>query len=119
MYKTNMKKYHTIVALVLLSYSCTTAEIPEAASITIDRKVTYERDIKPIMYTNCLTCHSAVNPRNGLILETYQQVKASASTGTLIQRMNDAANPMPQGGLLTPDKRALVDKWKSDGYLEN
>ncbi len=112
----NMKKifYISIIALII---SCTTAEIPLAGA-PVDRTVTYSQDIQPIMFNNCLTCHSSVNPRNGLILETYSQVKNSAQNGTLIDRMNDVANPMPQSGLLTADKRALVDKWKADGYLE-
>ena len=112
----NMKKifYLSIIALIA---SCTTAEIPLAGA-PVDRTVTYTQDIQPIMFNNCSTCHSSVNPRNGLILETYSQVKNSAQNGTLIDRMNDVANPMPQSGLLTADKRALVDKWKADGYLE-
>lgn len=99
--------------------NCTTAEIPLAGQTSIDRKVTYQQDIQPIIFNNCLTCHSSVNPRAGLILETYNQTKNSAQNGTLIQRLNDVANPMPQGGLLTAEKRALFDKWIADGYLEN
>lgn len=98
--------------------SCTTAEIPLTGQVPITRNITYTQDIQPIIFNNCLTCHSSVNPRNGLILETFIQVKNSAQNGTLIARMNDAANPMPQSGLLTADKRALIDKWRTDGYLE-
>ena len=112
----NMKKLLYILIIALIA-SCTTAEIPLAGA-PVDRTITYAQDIQPIIFNNCLTCHSSVNPRNGLILETYSQVKNSAQNGTLIARMNDAANPMPQSGLLTADKRALVDKWKTDGYLE-
>jgi len=112
-----MKKviYLSIIALIT---SCTTAEIPLVGEIPITKEVTYQEDIQPIIFNNCLTCHSSVNPRNGLILETYAQVKNSAQNGTLIARMNDAANPMPQSGLLTANKRALIAKWKTDGYLE-
>lgn len=105
------------LSIMLLGISCTTAEIP-LAEVPVDRTVTYTQDIQPIIFNNCLTCHSSVNPANGLILETYQQVKNSAQNGTLIARLNDAANPMPQSGLLTADKRALFDKWKVDGYIE-
>lgn len=113
----NMKKifYFSIIAILLIN--CTTAEIP-LVDIPTDRTITYSQDIEAIIFNNCLTCHSSVNPRNGLILETYTQVKNSAQSGSLISRMNDAANPMPQAGLLTADKRALIDKWKADGFLE-
>lgn len=104
-------------AIIGFTISCTTAEIP-LAEIPVDRTVTYTQDIQPILFNNCLTCHSSVNPANGLILETYQQTKNAAQNGTLIARLNDAANPMPQSGLLTADKRALFDKWKTDGYIE-
>lgn len=118
MYKTKNMKKLLYISIITLIVSCTTAEIPLAGQIPIDREITYQKDIQPIIFNNCLTCHSSVNPRNGLILETYSQVKNSAQNGTLIARMNDVANPMPQNGLLTADKRALVDKWKTDGYLE-
>ncbi|WP_408029111.1 hypothetical protein [Tenacibaculum xiamenense] len=105
------------LATVLLGFSCTTAEIP-LTGVPIDRTVTYQRDIQPIIFNNCLTCHSSINPANGLILESYVQVKNSAQNGNLITRINDGANPMPQNGLLTAANRALFDKWKVDGYIE-
>ena len=113
-----MKKLVYLSIITIIIIGCTKAEIPLAGQVPITREVTYTKDIQPIIFNNCLTCHSAVNPRNGLILETYVQVKNSAQNGTLIARMNDAANPMPQSGLVTADKRALLDKWKADGYLE-
>ncbi|CAM1345657.1 hypothetical protein [Tenacibaculum amylolyticum] len=111
------KIFYILITLIITS--CTTAEIPLVGEIPSDRKVSYNTDIQPIIFNNCLTCHSSVNPANGLILETYTQVRNSAENGTLIQRLNDAANPMPQSGLLTPDRRALFDKWKVEGYPEN
>ena len=111
-----MKKIFYL-AFVLLSFSCTTAEIP-LMEVPIDRTVTYQRDIQPIIFNNCLTCHSSINPANGLTLESYSQVKNSTQNGSLITRINDAANPMPQNGLLTASNRALFDKWKVDGYIE-
>ncbi|CAM1352984.1 hypothetical protein [Tenacibaculum halocynthiae] len=113
-----MKKIVSLLIITILMISCTTAEIPLAGQVPITRNITYTQDIQPIIFNNCLTCHSSVNPRNGLILETFIQVKNSAQNGTLIARMNDAANPMPQSGLLTADKRALIDKWRTDGYLK-
>ncbi|MDC1162329.1 hypothetical protein OAT18_02685 [Tenacibaculum sp.] len=105
------------ISIITLIVNCTTAEIP-LAGVPVDKTITYTQDIQPIIFNNCLTCHSSVNPRNGLVLETHNQVKNSAQNGTLIARMNDVANPMPQSGLLTANKRALIDKWKADGYLE-
>jgi len=119
MYKIKSMKnlvYLTFLSIIIIG--CTKAEIPLANPIPIAKEVTYTEDIQSIIYSNCLTCHSSVNPRSGLILETYTQVKNAAQNGTLITRMNDVANPMPQNGLVTANKRALIDKWKADGYLE-
>lgn len=121
MYKIKLmrKLKNTLLFLGLLVLgSCTKAEIPLVGENPLNRPVTYTQDIQPIIFNNCLTCHNSVNPRNGLILETYAQVRNSSEFGTLIARLNDAANPMPQSGLLTADRRALFDQWKSGGYLE-
>lgn len=117
MFKIKRMRRIFYLAIVVLGVSCTTAEIPLAGA-PVGRVVSYQKDIQPIIFNNCLTCHSSVNPANGLILETYDQVKNSAQNGNLIARINDAANPMPQNGLLTADRRALFDKWKTDGYIE-
>lgn len=117
MFKINNMKKIFYISIIALIASCTTAEIP-LASAPVDRTVTYTQDIQPIMFNNCLTCHVSNGVASFLPLVNYEQVKNSAQNGNLIVRMNDAANPMPQSGLLTADKRALVDKWKADGYLE-
>ncbi|CAL2104543.1 conserved exported protein of unknown function [Tenacibaculum sp. 190130A14a] len=117
MFKIKRMKRIFYLATIILGVGCTTAEIPLAGA-PVNRTITYKQDIQPIIFNNCLTCHSSVNPANGLILETYQQVKNSAQNGNLIARINDAANPMPQNGLLTADRRALFDKWKTDGYID-
>ncbi|WP_143592151.1 hypothetical protein [Tenacibaculum holothuriorum] len=109
--------------IIGLIASCTTAEIPVPDTVDPtppgEAKVTYEKDVKDIIFNNCLTCHSTVNPRAGLILVNYNQVKNSAQNGNLIARMNDAANPMPPNGKLVQSSLTLIDKWKADGFLEN
>jgi hypothetical protein len=46
-------------------------------------------------------------------------VRRSAESGTLIESMNDVADPMPKSGLLSAQTRAVIDAWKVDGFLEN
>ena len=113
-----MKKIIYSALTVMLMVSCSTAEIP-LVEVPDGVTVTYDKDIQPIVFNSCLTCHSSVNPAAGLTLETYVQVRTSAENGNLIQRINDAASPMPLSGLLPADQRALFDKWVTDGYLEN
>ncbi|OSY89059.1 hypothetical protein WH52_03360 [Tenacibaculum holothuriorum] len=84
-------------------------------------KTTYVANVKTIIDNSCATasCHDATNPTAGLPLTNYTQVKNAAQNGNLIARMNSTANPMPQSGLLPTATRAIIDKWKTDGFLEN
>ena len=109
--------------LAFLINSCTTAEIPEPAPVDPTPpggiKITYEADVKNIIFNNCTTCHGNTTPQAGLSLTTYQQVKNSAENGNLIARMNNSSNPMPPNGKLIQSILDIIDRWKADGFLEN
>lgn len=109
-----------VLALSLIS-SCTEGFIPEDITTTppTGGPITYEAHISTVMTTNCISCHGGGNPQGNLLLETYSQVRNSAENGTLIQRINDVANPMPPAGLTPASTRALLDEWVQNGYLEN
>lgn len=81
-------------------------------------KVTYKANIKSIMDSSCTGCHSASEPKAGISLVTYSQVKNSAQNGTLINVMNGQAPVMPPKGKLAQTTLDLIDKWKADGFLE-
>jgi mono/diheme cytochrome c family protein len=116
-----MKKHlYAVLAIGLLMTACTTAEIPlEEEPDPILTTVTYISDVKTIIDNNCITCHGTVNPNAGLSLVSYAQVKNAAENGNLIPRMNNAISPMPPVGLLSVETRAIIDKWRDDGFLEN
>lgn len=118
-----MKLYIPLGLLLLLgSQSCTKAVIDDVDPGTlppITKTIKYNPDIQAIMYNNCVTCHGGVAPSAGLLLNNYNDVKASAQNGSLISRMNNTSAPMPPNGVLSPELRQLVDKWKEDGFLEN
>lgn len=108
--------------LFLVAQSCTKAVIEEPDPDTLDpitKVIKFNPDVQNIMYNNCVTCHGGVAPSAGLLLNNYQDVKNSAQNGTLIARMNNPTAPMPQSGLLSPEVRQIIDKWKADGFLEN
>lgn len=100
-------------ALPFLLFSCSQTEEPE------ENAINYTTHIEPIVSARCTTCHGEVNPSAGLKLTTYDLVKNSAKNGTLIQRINDAANPMPQSGLLSQAERVLFDEWVKNNYKES
>ena len=117
-----IKQLTLTVFILTLLLGCTTAIIDEGDPSLlppITRTVTYQSDVESIMTNNCITCHAGPAPNAGLDLSNYQNTRFSAEMGNLIQRMNDAANPMPPNGLVSPESRQIMDKWVIDGFLEN
>lgn len=119
-----MKRFITYLMVVtIISFqSCTTAIIDEGNKddlTPITRTVTYDADVKSIMTNNCITCHAGPAPSAGLDLSNYQNTRFSAEQGNLVFRMNDATNPMPPNGKLSPETLQLIDKWVTDGFPEN
>lgn len=110
------------LTLALGTQSCTKAVINDVDPDTlppINKTVKYNPDIQAIMYNNCITCHGGIAPSAGLALTNYNDVKQAAQNGSLISRMNNATAPMPPNGLVSAEQRQLIDKWKTDGFLEN
>ena len=115
-----MKKIIPTSILLILMSSCSNGYIPIAEQVQVPSgPINYQRDISPIVSSRCVSCHGGSNPEAGLLLETYIDVRNSAENGSLIQRINDPANPMPSSGLMPVSTRALFDQWRADGYLEN
>ena len=118
----NKTNFSISVVVMILFSGCTQSLIPEEyleSTIPIDSIVTYENQIKSVISQNCIACHSGSNPNGNLRLENYDQVRNASENGTLIQRINDAANPMPTSGLMSSSTRALFDEWVSGGFIEN
>ena len=126
-FKKLMMKKIAIVYFLLLTFftatiltSCTKGFIPEPTSPTNQGDtVTYQTHISTVISNSCISCHGGSNPQGNLLLESYSQVRNAVENGTLIQRINDAADPMPTSGLLPVQTRALFDEWVQNGYLEN
>jgi uncharacterized membrane protein len=81
--------------------------------------IKYNDNVKPIIDQNCISCHGAT-PSFGATfsLISSAQVKNAILNRNLIARINDATNPMPSGGLMSPSLRAIVAKWQTDGFAE-
>lgn len=107
------------LSLFILISSCTTSEIPLEPTEPITTTVSYNANVKVIIDNNCISCHINSGVASFLPLVNYNQVKTAAESGSLIARMNSIAAPMPQSGLLSTQTRAIIQKWKDDGFLEN
>lgn len=117
-----MKYFRPLIycSTLLLLSNCTTTDIPVPVTAPIVETITYDDDVKTIIDTNCVRCHGSVSPSAGLNLTTYSLVRSAAENRGLIARMNDSSNPMPQDtGKLPQATLDIIDKWKTDGFLEN
>lgn len=121
----NIKLIKPLFGFIIISVmtSCTKAYISENTEPipinTTNDTITYDSHINNVISSSCIGCHSGTNPQGNLLLENYSQVRISAETGTLIQRINDASNPMPTSGLMPAQTRAIFDSWENNGFLEN
>lgn len=85
----------------------------------IDWEVSYDNDVKKIIFNNCVTCHGGPDPSANLDLTNFKNVKKAIEKRGLIQRMNSKTKPMPPTEPLSLKDRLIVFKWKKDGLIEN
>lgn len=120
----NKTPYTYLICLctLVLYANCTTNTLDEGDLTDLPpivEAVTYDDDVAPIINTNCVGCHSGPSANAGLQLDGYANVRAAAEQGNLVNRINNASNPMPPSGQLPPETRQIIDQWVADGFLEN
>jgi len=84
--------------------------------------ITYNANIKSLIDSNCLGCHSDPT-RNGapFSLTNFAQVSVSAENGSLLMALNKQTGEtgaMPPSGRLPQSTIDLITKWIEDGQLE-
>lgn len=112
-------RFFTLALCAFLFSSCSKSEVPLTEDIDSSVTVTYDADVKGIIDTNCISCHSGSTPPAGLTLTDYFDVREAAENGALIDRINSTANPMPPSGNLPASTLSIIDEWQADGFLEN
>lgn len=104
-------------SVFLFFISCNGNEKPKVISPA--DKVTYERDVKPILVKSCTPCHfdGGINKNKW---DDYATTKYKIPI--IIDRVNKeqgAAKFMPKDGhKLSPETIAILRKWVTDGTLE-
>lgn len=94
---------------------------PEQPGNCDTTSITFNGSILPITDGYCKGCHSGSNPSAGVNIENYNQVKALADDGRLVNTIN-AANGyplMPQGSELSTCSKRIIEKWIESGALNN
>lgn len=112
-----MKKCIYIISAVVLLIACESRTYEEISDNTpITEEVTYNKDVKPIIDANCVSCHSP----GAQALTNYAEVKNNIDNIIdRISRPNGDPLKMPQGGSLSPTQINIITKWKADGLSEN
>ena len=82
----------------------------------------YNANIKPIMNTYCVGCHSSSNASGGIDVSTYNGTKAAATSGKLYGSVAHLSgySPMPQGASQLSDCQiTVIKKWIDAGSPNN
>ena len=115
----------TYVLLTALLFNCSYHNEDDLVDDdpVVEEFVTYEGQVKSIIDTNCIACHSNP-PVNGapIPLTTFTEVKNAVENNGLISRISsdDLGFVMPFGGPRLPQNLIdLVIAWEEDGLLEN
>jgi len=106
---------------ILFLYSCSSDDGGTNPPTNPNEKVTYDKDIKPIIEGRCFACHIDP-PVNGapFPLVNYNQVNSRASQIlTAISKQSGTNGAMPPSGRLPQATIDLVEQWINDGALEN
>ena len=118
-----------MLTVSLMATSCYYDEMPPEAVIPIPDVVSYSDDIQPLWDQDCVSCHkagatapdlSAANSYSALVTNNKYVIPGNA-TGSKLHKslVGDGAAIMPTAGKWSDSKIALVDKWITDGALNN
>lgn len=118
----NLKINFTLLfCLSILVSSCSTTVIDKV--VPPPEKITFSVNIQPIVAANCtMTCHSPTTQLDaGLDLSTYATFRAATENRGVVSRIKNTGTPMPPAPntMLSDTDIVIIEKWISDGYLEN
>ncbi len=67
--------------------------------------VTYSGDIQPIVFANCVPCHTVANQLGGVVLVVLDSARIVARNGLLLKAVthDPGVIPMPRGGAKLSD----------------
>jgi hypothetical protein len=117
----NLKIYLVIlVGIVFVSCESNTyEEISKAPEVVIViTNPTYENNIKPIISSNCVGCHSPGVVNQSPYLRNYNEVKDAVANGAVLCRIQGlCGDVMPQSGKMPQANIDLIKLWSTQGYV--
>jgi hypothetical protein len=113
-----MRKFKLILAIVFVGFltSCQTNTYDEIGGY-VDNP-SFERNIKPIFDSQCVSCHFQGNTSQGGYNEYYDYatIRESIEFGRTLRDV-DSIHTMPKGGAPLPRaKIKLLYQWKNTGF---
>jgi len=112
------------VILILLSgcyYDNYEELYPELSQDCDTSNVTFAGAVAPVIQANCERCHNGSDPNGGVLLTTYEDIKAVADNGLLVQ-VTTSTNPdvqMPPGNPLPACDIQKITAWVEAGAPNN
>ena len=113
-----MKAIKNIILIVITCYvgfSCETSTYDEISGDVPNP--TYSANVKSIITSNCLGCHSDAGGQYPS-METFVQVRNATENGNVICRIDDQScgAVMPQSGRMPQTNINTIKKWAAKGY---
>ncbi len=112
-----------VIFIVSCYYDNEEALYPSYNSTCDTSNVTFSGTIAPILYNNCLACHSnaaALSSGSNIRLENYADVVSQITTLIAAIKHTGPLSPMPKnGGKLKDCSLIQFDIWVRKGMLNN
>jgi uncharacterized membrane protein len=111
----NLKLITFVIPFSLLMTNCKTVKEGTSEYVPIEKQLTYDNDIKPIITTSCTPCHIPPQGRKEP-LDSYEHVKENIVA--IIERINLPQDnrkfmpPINKKPALTDDQVAVLVKWQ-------
>ncbi len=117
----NLKIYlATILGIVFISCDSNTYEEISKVSennVTITNP-TYEKNVKSIISSNCIGCHSPGVVNQSPYLRNYNEIKDAVANGDVLCRIQGlCGDVMPQSGKMPQANIDLIILWSTQGYI--
>ncbi len=114
-------KYFLLLTLVVFVMSCesTTYDKISQTDKPVVTNPTYQKNIKPIMTSNCTSCHATGTGFPNL--DNFTDVKLNCDTGNVLCRIDNptacSGAIMPTSGRLPQATIDLIKLWKTQGFV--
>ncbi|GAB5557940.1 MAG: hypothetical protein SchgKO_21530 [Schleiferiaceae bacterium] len=108
----------TITLLLISSLFWVGCSKTETQTPPSPQTANYDPEVKAVMNSYCITCHSGSAASAGLRLDNYNDVRNASENGNLLNRINSSSAPMPPSGLMPSSQRQIMDSWANNGYPE-